>query len=159
MTRLTSRVLGLDVHPVAVTLARVTYLLAIGADCLSSEQRPSLTVPVYLGDSMQWDQRTDILGPDAVTIRTSGADLAEAAGGALFGDELVFPRSVLSDAGTFDSLVSELADRATQYRHGGSYPSLNVVLRKYGIHPHDVNTLTMTFRMWCNLHAEGRDHV
>jgi SAM-dependent methyltransferase len=159
LSQLTNHVIGLDVHPVAVTLARVTYLLAIGADRLSGEQRPSLTIPVYLGDSMQWDQRTDILGPDAVTIRTAGADLAEAAGGALFGDELVFPKNLLSDASMFDSLVSELADRATQYRNGGSYPSLNLVIKKYGIHPHDVNSLTATFRMWCNLHAEGRDHV
>jgi len=54
-------VLGVDVHPVAVTLARVTYLLAIGRDRLAAADRPAFTVPVYLGDSVQWGQNADLL--------------------------------------------------------------------------------------------------
>ena len=44
---------GLDVHPVAVTLARVTWLLALGD--LVLQRRAKLTVPVFLGDAMQWN--------------------------------------------------------------------------------------------------------
>src|SRR5262249_9020002 len=49
------QVRGLDVHPVAVTLARVTWLLAMGA--LLRAGPPRLTVPVFLGDAMQWNLR------------------------------------------------------------------------------------------------------
>ena len=42
--------IGVDVHPVAVTLARVTYLLAIGVTRLQADDRPPFAVPVYLGD-------------------------------------------------------------------------------------------------------------
>jgi len=46
---------GLDVHPVAVTLARVTWLLALGEVL---DARPArLTVPVFLGDALQWGLR------------------------------------------------------------------------------------------------------
>ncbi|MGH6902560.1 MAG: N-6 DNA methylase, partial [Geminicoccaceae bacterium] len=48
-----ARVRGLDVHPVAVIIARVTWLLALG-DAVQEREGP-LHVPVYLGDAMQWD--------------------------------------------------------------------------------------------------------
>ena len=51
-----NRVSGIDLHPVVVTLARVTYLLAIGHDRLAD--RDELTIPVFLGDSVRWDHDT-----------------------------------------------------------------------------------------------------
>ena len=49
--RCADQVRGLDVHPVAVTLARVTWLLALGM--LLRAGPAKLTVPVFLGDAMQ----------------------------------------------------------------------------------------------------------
>jgi hypothetical protein len=63
------RVRGLDVHPVAITLARVTWLLALGA--LVLERRAKLTVPVFLGDAMQWNLRRYAGGAD-VLVEVSG---------------------------------------------------------------------------------------
>jgi N-6 DNA Methylase len=48
--QVTAHVVGLDVHPVALTLARVTYPLALGRDNIKSDTRKELTIPVYLGD-------------------------------------------------------------------------------------------------------------
>jgi hypothetical protein len=58
------QVRGLDVHPVAVTLARVTWLLALGP--LITERAGPLTVPVYLGDAMQWNLRRYLDDADVV---------------------------------------------------------------------------------------------
>lgn len=58
------KVRGLDVHPVAVTLARVTWLLALGD--LVAERSGGLTVPVFLGDAMQWNLRRYIGGADVL---------------------------------------------------------------------------------------------
>jgi hypothetical protein len=58
ITELARHVSGFDVHPVAVTLARVTYLLAIGMDRL--RERDQFTVPVYLCDSLRWGQHDDL---------------------------------------------------------------------------------------------------
>jgi hypothetical protein len=49
LTGATRHVVGMDLHPVAVTLARVTYLLAIGKDKLTDPNRGNIQVPVYLG--------------------------------------------------------------------------------------------------------------
>jgi hypothetical protein len=49
------QVRGLDVHPVAVIIARVTWLLALGPAI--AEREGELHVPVYLGDAMQWNLR------------------------------------------------------------------------------------------------------
>ena len=47
----TDYVAGLDIHPVAVIIARVTYLLAL-APVIQQRGGP-LYIPVYLADSMQ----------------------------------------------------------------------------------------------------------
>src|SRR5262249_16934838 len=46
---------GLDVHPVAVIIGRVTWLLALGPAVF--ERGSELHVPVFLGDAMQWNLR------------------------------------------------------------------------------------------------------
>lgn len=52
LTRACGQVFGVDVHPVAVQFARVTFLLALGVARL--RRRPArLNIPVYLGDSLQ----------------------------------------------------------------------------------------------------------
>ena len=66
----TRHVIGMDLHPVAVTFARVTYLLAIGREHLTHVERGTIQVPVYLGDSMQWqEQQLDLLKSGNLVIR------------------------------------------------------------------------------------------
>ena len=81
---LTDHVLGVDLHPVAVALARVTYLLAIGRQRLLDPQRGPITVPVYLGDSVQWQQQLDLYTDGHLVVPTG-------TGGQLFDAELRFP--------------------------------------------------------------------
>lgn len=59
LERVVDQVHGLDLHPVAVTLARVTYLLAITPERLAD--RGELTIPVHLGDSVRWEQDDTLL--------------------------------------------------------------------------------------------------
>ena len=100
-----SHVAGMDLHPVAVALARVTYLLAIGSKYLEGE-RPPFSVPVYLGDSLRWEQDETLFARGGITIFTT--DQAE-----LVDRELHFPERVIADADRFDQLVAELANRAS----------------------------------------------
>ena len=102
---LTDHVLGVDLHPVAVALARVTYLLAIGRQRLLDPQRGPITVPVYLGDSIQWQQQLDLYTDGHLVVPTG-------TGGQLFDAELRFPDTLLADAARFDQLITALADAA-----------------------------------------------
>lgn len=152
----TEHVIGVDLHPVAVTLARVTYLLAIGMDRIS-DPRGAFSVPVYLGDSLQWGQEQTLmertlLNTDMLTVPTETGDQ-------LFASELRFPSSLLEDASRFDRLVTELAARASQREPESAVPSLAETFRRYPMSEADQATVTETFHVMCKLHDKGRDHI
>jgi SAM-dependent methyltransferase len=152
MTGATQSIFGVDIHPVAVTLARVTYLLAIGSERLQGERGP-LAIPVYLGDSLQWHEGEDLLSSSGdLTIST--ADGTE-----LWSRQLRFPNRVVADVASFDRLVSELATKASTGRARGQIPSLAAVFRRHGVHTDDQQEISATFKILCDLYDEGRDHI
>lgn len=155
---LVTHVAGVDVHPVAVTLARVTYLLAIGPDRLRADDRPSFHVPVYLGDSVQWGQeRQDLFTADTFTVDIADADQPTLQG--IAPEDLRFPRDLLDDADNFDRLVAELADAASNRAPNSPHPSVKQIARRYGLAGADLETVGETFRVMCRLHDEKRDRI
>jgi SAM-dependent methyltransferase len=160
-----TRVIGVDVHPVAVTLARVTYLLAIGKPRLQSNDRPPFSVPVYLGDSLRWGLESDLFSPEGLSVPTDDdqrqtfINQPDYADKLNFADRLKFPDRVVADADCFDRLVIELANKATKRRPGGAAPSLTATFHRYAIHDADRTVLQRTFKTMCELHDQGRDHI
>ena len=149
----TRHIMGMDLHPVAVTLARVTYLLAIGKHRLTDKSRRTIRVPVHLGDSLQWQQQAyDLFTHSHLVVRVD--DLQE-----LFASELRFPESLLTRARVFDQLVSELAAKASSRKPGDPVPVLSAVFQRLAIPPDAQPTTEATFRVMCTLHDEGRDHI
>lgn len=167
-------VIGMDVHPVSVTLARVTYLLAIGKDRLNHEDRGDLIIPVHLGDSIQWEQPEDLLSGDGVvSVSTGGEHFGPDAGGTLFADDLRFPSSALKDAARFSQLVSAMSDSALdveRYKHRDKttreFKRSNAmlmapILKRFGF-PSDSNeahVLSQTFDVLRGLVDSNRDHI
>lgn len=147
-----SHVSGIDVHPVAVAFARTTYLLAIGIDRIAAEDRPAFSVPVYLGDSVQWGQSNELLASGSLVVPTAD-------GKELFTTELRFPERLLDDAGRFDRLVAELANKATERKRFAAPPSLGATFKLFGVHPDDRDVINDTFAHMCRLHDEDRNHI
>lgn len=157
-------IFGLDIHPVSVTLARVTYLLALG-DLLLDEDRNSIWVPVYLGDSMQWYQPGDH-EEAIVKVDTNAIDLATPGTQeeTLFdiGQTLAFPLGSISDTDDFDRLVTEMTNRAKEHTDSTKKrPSVHPILKRFGINKtsDDYAILSSTFDLLCDLNAEGRDSI
>ena len=149
----TRGVLGMDLHPVAVTFARVTYLLAIGRRLLMAPSRGAIFIPVYLGDSMQWnDQATSLWTAGNLVVQVD--DNSE-----LFASELRFPDKLLEDATMFDDLVEAMADMASRRRPGERLPTLSPLFQRLAIPEDARQTVEATFRAMCNLHDEGRNHI
>ncbi len=153
-------VLGFDVHPVAVTLARVTYLLAIGMRRLQRD-RPDLAVPVYLGDSLRWGQEPGLEeGLSVPTTLDYETFLSDPHFAGPSGLKLNFPDRVVSNVGLFDQLVAALAARATQRMPNTPPPSLNALFQLLEIdNAEDRAVLKQTFKNMCDLHDAGKDHI
>jgi SAM-dependent methyltransferase len=150
---LTRHVLGMDLHPVAVTLARVTYLLAIGRDRLMHPDRGPIQVPVYLGDAVQWKREArDLFSGGSLVIETD--DRRE-----LFESELKFPDTLLDDPARFNQIVETLTRLAGNRKPGSAIPKLSGVFQRFAIAPDAQDTLGDTFRTLCELHDSGRDHI
>ena len=145
------RVHGMDLHPVAVTLARVTYLLALTPERLAD--RDELTVPVYLGDSVRWEQDDTLLSQGGITVRTS--DNLE-----FFEQELHFPEGVVEEPTRFDRLVEALARRAADRPHGSKPPGITGVMNAHTVGADaDRQAVETVFAKLCRLHDAGRDHL
>ncbi|WP_166804939.1 N-6 DNA methylase [Cryobacterium sp. Sr8] len=164
LNRLQDRVFGMDIHPVSAVLARVTYLLAIGRERLAD--RETLTIPVYLGDSMQWGRVADTLASGNIAIEVDSPDLATVnseSHAALWdsGEKLTFPIDSIDNPGHFDRLINDLAEIAQKYTDSAAeVPSIAAVLDTHGIaDARQRDTLTETFAILCSLNARERDHI
>jgi len=156
-------VFGMDIHPVSVVLARVTYLMAIGRERLTSSRGP-ITVPVYLGDSMQWSRDASTVDESTMKVEIDAQDLApHEAQPSLFsaGRVLAFPLASIDEPAVFDRLVADLVLEAHRYFDTKkSKPSIQHLLNRYGIvDTHDRETLTATFSVLCELNAHGENHI
>lgn len=152
------RVFGVDVHPVAVTLARVTYLLAIGTSRL--QHRNPFSVPVYLGDSMRYETAAEY----EQTLLSSAAGTGLVVHLVTHDEDddlphgLTFPNSVLDDVVNFDRFVDELT-RAAQQRAGGAVPDITALLDRYSVPESDRSTVRDTLRKLCELVDDERNHI
>lgn len=158
------RVAGLDIHPVSVALARTTYLLALGERLTTEQGRGALTIPVYLGDAMQWASDASV-AEDTIKIPVDGDDIATPALQPTLVDVaryLIFPLSSIDDPGTFDQLVAGLTDLAQSHRDSDvRRPDHRPVLNRFSIpaRSEDGIVLSATFRLLCDLNAEGKNHI
>jgi SAM-dependent methyltransferase len=136
------KVRGLDVHPVAVTLARVTWLLALGE--LVTDRPAKLTVPVFLGDALQWNLRRYVGGADVLVDVPGEAPLQIPAGFAE--DQAVFEQGL-------DALNKGLADGATPETVGRTLRGIQ------GAAPADADAMASTFARLQTLMKAGRNGI
>ncbi|MGI8568607.1 MAG: N-6 DNA methylase [Methylocella sp.] len=107
-----ARVEGMDIHPVAVIIARVTYLLAL-APALK-HRKGALSIPVYLGDAMQLSI-SEIVGGKELTIRVPPPPAGEGASGtrdANGREQLDFPDTFCRDPALFDKAIERMRSGA-----------------------------------------------
>lgn len=154
VTQVTNSVFGVDLHPVAVVLAQTTYLLAIGRQRLD-QRAQTLSIPVYLGDSMRWEVSDADIFTAAGDIRLSTAGDTQ-----LFATDLHFPAALVADVGRFDHLVNELVDRASTRRQpGGPRGRIDGLLNAHAVPDTDRPAIKATYEVLCDLHDEGRNHI
>ena len=148
LERLRFSVSGIDVHPVAVHLARAAWVLAAQPAIQAAVEEgfaANITVPVYLGDALQLRFRPgDMFAEYNVTVYVGDEE----------NTELVFPLSLVERAETFDALMSDVAEAIEK----GDNPLL--ALDDHQItEPTERQVLKDTIDGLQRLHAQGRNHI
>ena len=144
--KLRNAVTGIDIHPVAVHLARAAYVLA----ARTAIQNPGagytyITVPIYMGDALQLRYRSgDLFAEHEITIQVNDED----------NTELAFPVSLVERPETFDALMGDVAEYIE------SDDDAKLALDDH----HITNTaeremLSDTIATLQRLHKEGRNHI
>ena len=147
--RCCAQVSGFDVHPVAVIFARVTYLLALG-EALPN-RGGDISLPVYLGDALQWDVKRDAFERDLVI--EVPRDAREGWKGAPL---LRFPLGLCADPALFDRVVTAMHDASEAGRAPEAFAR---GLSRLGVPEDQADTLCGTYATYHRLRRGGRDHV
>ena len=121
------KVAGIDIHPVAVIFARVTFLLAL-MPALREEHPGAISLPVYLGDSLQWNLATGRHGDtidmfnvrDTLEISVPAVEIPERT--IRYQPEtLHFPAVIAADAALFDQMLERMIDLGDRNRPPGEF--------------------------------------
>ncbi|MGF1639485.1 MAG: N-6 DNA methylase [Rhodospirillales bacterium] len=137
------KVIGIDVHPVAILVARVTYLLALGPERL--RDRPeALSLPVYLGDSLQWNTRQLFAQLDVVISVPDGP-------------ELYFPERLANNPARFDDTVHMMMQLSEQ--NAGNDAFREWLRRERVCDRRDFDVLVETYAHMRELRQSGRNHI
>ena len=148
LNRLREAVTGIDVHPVAVHLARAAWTLAARPAINAAGTTgfdSSLSIPVYLGDALQLRFRTgDMFAENEITIQTSDEE----------NTALVFPVSLVERAEDFDAIMGDISD----YIQQGDDPAL-ALDDNHVNDPAEREIIGNTIAAMQRLHDRGRDHI
>ena len=148
LTRLRAAVTGIDVHPAAVHLARASWALAAReAISAAADYNTEISAPIYLGDALQLRYRTgDLFAEHTVTIETREGDLGN--------PTLTFPMSLVERAGTFDALMSDIADAIAR----NNDPTL-ALDDNHVTDPSERAMMAAAIATMQMLHREGKNHI
>ena len=137
------QVLGIDVHPVAVQIARVTYLLALGEQRL--QDRPHVAIPVYLGDSLQWNTRGFLAERDVLIEVPDGGPILE------------FPFAVARDPALFDAVIARMLELSE--RNASAEALVSWLRRKHKLDEPTAAVVAGTYENLRVLRAARRNHI
>ena len=175
LDKLRDSVVGMDIHPVAVHLAKSAWVLASRPAITAAANaglQTDISAPIYLGDALQLRFRTDDLFHEQfVTIEV------EDGGKKVQSTELYFPRVLVDRAERFDDFMFAVAEdiekgqdpmvtledyfpvpRAKNPEHPRREEYLSNILPRE-ISGAERNMLAETIKTLKKLHREGRDHI
>ena len=142
-------VTGIDVHPVAVHLARAAWTLA-AKPAIGAGATGMVSAPIYLGDALQLRYRSDDMFAEHEVAIVVENDIAASNGEAL---ELKFPRALVDNAQAFDGFISDLGDLIERGEDATS------ALDDHRIPQEHRPMLLATIATLQKLHDQGRNHV
>lgn len=141
-------VAGIDVHPVAVIFARATVLLAL-VPSMNFGRPPRITIPVYLGDALQWN-RAELMGRSELEIEVPPVVPGASA------ERLRFPENLVVSPDQFESVLAAMLRYAEPPRTPKEFAAW---LGGQSMSSADAKLLIATQGTLTALVASGRNHI
>ena len=153
LKKLQENVVGIDIHPVAVQLAKATWVMA-AADTIRGARAEgtgtgAVSAPIYLGDSMQLRYDTGTLSASQSIELKTGETLPDQTAPIIFS----IPREIARQQADIDRLVSEMAtaiDEGQDAEHVADAYEMSDACRQ------SVKAVATAMQ---ELHAADRNHV
>jgi len=89
----TEDIVGVDVHPLAVTIAKINYLLALAPELTGYEEK--LTIPIYMADSLVMREKLSF-GEESFSVTVTG------------GEKFGIPADMTVNPDTLDRVIDEM---------------------------------------------------
>ncbi|MDW7985795.1 MAG: N-6 DNA methylase [Nitrososphaerota archaeon] len=146
-------VIGIDIHPLAVIIARATYLTTIGRELLEAREK-DLIIPVYLSNSIKLLQEEVLVhGGQAYPIDVEGSK------------RFLLPSSLAYNPFLCDLVIDAVRDYAESIAEGApdSLELFDLHMSSYGLRDKlseiDLQTLHYTAQNMAELIKAGKDIV
>ena len=153
LRKLQDNIVGIDIHPVAVQLAKATWVMVaadtIKAARLENPDAEGTTAPIYLGDSMQLRYDTgNLSAAQTIELRT---------GEVLPGkkNEVIFsiPKAFANQQADIDRLITEIATALDDRRDAIQ------IIDHYDMGERDRKAIKNVAAQMTALHGAGKNHV
>ncbi len=163
--RAAGNIAGIDIHPVAVIFARVTYLLAL-MPALRMEHPGNVALPVYLGDALQWnlvrvgekgDQMEMLADSSALEIFVPAVTVTGPEPRRLGPATLRFPVAAAADTGLFDRVLNTMIEFGARSERAANFAAW--MEREISVSTEDRRVLEETYETMRRLQNEGRNHI
>ena len=141
------KIAGIDIHPVAVIFSRITYLLAMLKE-IKTDRPDTIEVPVYLGDSLQWQEDKDF-GEMRIYVpedKIKGAKKRQ----------LIFPKSICQEHGKFDTILRAMIQMAGKLKEPSTFKAYS---QNQSLSDSEKKTLLKTYTDLLELQKEDRNHI
>jgi hypothetical protein len=153
-TMISKTVYGMDIHPLAVIIAKANYLMALG-DSLLEKEEDRITIPVYMCDSITFPEAT-------YKVELFGSTKEEKAYGyeAYKGVLILLPKSLV-DSGSADAVIDRIKDYAVKKAKGQVLPLaiFRKVLDKFGVTDDNFDIIMETADQLSELIKNKRDSI
>ena len=163
--RAVENVAGIDIHPVAVIFARVTFLLAL-LPALRKGRRGTVALSVYLGDALQWNravtpdgeqQPSMFADTDTLEIYVPAITVSDPTPRRLDPAALLFPAAVAAEVGLFDQVLNNMIDFSARSEPPAHFAAW--LRQQTPMSDAHRQVLEQTYFTMSRLQSEGRNHI
>ena len=153
LKKLQENVVGIDIHPVAVQLAKATWVM-VAADTIRAARAEgtgtgAVSAPIYLGDSMQLRYDTGTLSASQSIELETHETLPDHTAPIIFS----IPRELARQQADIDRLISEMATAIDEGRNAEH------VADNYQMSNECRQSMKAVAALMAELHAADRNHV